>query len=65
MTDKPITTVAELIDQCMIKIRIDYLDKNKEVNHIFTNTDQVGRELFAIMSQGATDIHIYKVDFVS
>ena len=44
-----------------MKIRIDYLNKEKQVRHIFTDTEQVWRELEQIINQWATDIYIYKL----
>ncbi len=43
-----------------MKIRIDYLNKDKEVRHIFTDEYNIGFELVAIMNQWATDIHVYR-----
>ena len=51
----------------MEKIRIDYLNKNKEVRHIFTDTtddwDILWHNLVWIIKKGATDIRIYNIDF--
>lgn len=44
-----------------MKIRIDYLNNNKEVRHIFTEEDFIWYELIDILKQWATDIRIYNI----
>lgn len=44
----------------IIKVRIDYLNNNREVRHIFTYTDDIWFELATIIQQWATDIRVYK-----
>ena len=48
-------------DHKPIKIRIDYLNKESEVRHTFTDTDNVWRELQNILFYWWTDIWIYKL----
>jgi hypothetical protein len=43
----------------MSKLRIDYLNKERDIRHIFTDTDNVWFELETIIQQWATDIFIY------
>ena len=51
----------------MKEIRIDYLNKKKEVRHIFTDIsnywDILWHSLACIIKQWATDIRVYNVDF--
>ena len=47
------------MDNKEIWLRIDYLNKDREVRHIFTDTEFVGYELREIIKQWATDIFIY------
>ena len=44
-----------------MNIRIDYLNLYWQVRHIFTDTEQIWRELEQIINQWATDIYIYKI----
>lgn len=45
-------------------IRIDYLNKDKEVRHSFVRKDEaeVWFEIVTIIKQGATDICVYNLD---
>jgi len=44
-------------------IRIDYLNKEKEVRHSFVRMDEaeVWFEIVTLIKQGATDIYVYKI----
>jgi len=49
-------------EESKIKIRIDYLNKEREVRHIFTDWENVWWEITTILNQWATDVHIYLIN---
>lgn len=44
-----------------MKLRIDYLNADIEARHIFTDDENIWRELKAIIVQRATDIRVYRL----
>lgn len=52
-----------------MKIRIDYLNKDREVRHSFMNAKEdgypdaelLGLDILDLLEQWATDMHIYKL----
>jgi len=47
-----------------MKIRIDYLNKDKQVRHTYVNEaiDSIWFEIITILKQWATDIRVYNLN---